>query len=239
MDRLTRHDLKQDELRTTFEHFEEYVKERYKEILGVSGMVIVVVGLVVGLKLYAGRQEAEANASLGVALRTFRAYVGPPAPGMLGPDAETFATAREKYKKGLEQFAEVTQRFPRSKAAEIARYHVGICQAQLGDSAGAIRTLQEAARASDKEIAALGQFALAGELAATGKLADAVKIYQHLTDHPTSTVPQATALLALADAYRPTQAAQARKIYERLQKDLSTNANLAQVLKQQIDSLPK
>ncbi len=239
MDRMTRRELKQDELRTTFEHYERYIKEHYREILGVTGIAVIVVGLVIGLRLYADRQEAEANALLGTALKTFRAYVGMPAPGTFDPGSEMFPVASEKYKKALSQFSEVVQKFPRTKAAEIARYHVGICQAQLGNKADSTKSLQEAAKASDKEIAALAQFALAGELVIDGKLQDAAKIYQHLADHPTSTVPQATALLALADAYRSTQPAQARQIYERLQKEFASNANLAQTLKQQLDSLPK
>lgn len=239
MDRLTRHELKQDQFRTTFEHYEHYIKEHYKEILGVTGITVVVVGLVVGLRFYSDRREAEANAQLGTALKTFRAYVGMPAPGTFDPGSEMFPVATEKYKKALAEFSEVIQRYPRSKAAEIARYHVGICQSQLGNRAEAIKTLQEAGNASDKEIAALAQYSLAGEMANTGKLQEAAKMYQYLADHPTSTVPQTTALMALADAYRTTQPAQARQIYERLQKDLGGNANLAQALKQQIDSLPR
>lgn len=239
MDRLTRRELKQDELRTTFEHYEYYIKEHYKEILGVTGIVVVVVGLVVGLRLYADRREAEANAQLGTALKTFRAYVGMPAPGSFDPGSEMFPVASEKYKKALAQFSEVIQKFPRTKAAEIARYHAGICQSQLGNKADAMKTLEEAGKASDKEIAALAQFALAGELTASGKLQEAGKIYQYLADHPTSTVPQGTALLALAGTYRTTQPAQARQIYERLQRDFASNTTLAQTLKQQLDSLPK
>jgi TolA-binding protein len=239
VDRLTRRELKQDELRTTFEHYEHYIKEHYREILGVTGIAVVVVGLVVGLRLYSDRQEAEANAQLGAALKTFRAYVGMPTPGSFDTGSETFPVASAKYKKALAQFSEVIQRFPRTKAAEIARYHMGLCQAQLGNKADAIKTLEEAGKASDKEIAALAQFALAGEMAASGKVQEAAKIYQYLADHPTSTVPQATALLALADAYRATQPAQAKQIYERLQKEYASNASLAQTLKQQLDSLPK
>ncbi len=238
MARLSRRELKQDELRSTFEQFEQFAKERYKEIAAVVGISAVVVGLAAGLKYYGDRQEAEANAQLGTALKTYRAYVGAPAPGSLVPDAETFPTAREKYKKALDQFAEVTQKYPRTKAAGIARYHMGLCRAQLGDQAGGIKTLQEAGRASDPAIASLAKLALAGEMAKSGKLQEAAKIYQNLADHPTSTVPRATALLEMADAYRATQPAQARRIYELLEKEFGSDAALAQSIKQEIASLP-
>ncbi len=239
MARLTRHELKKDELRTTYEQFEQFTKERYKEIAAAAGLLVVVVGLAAGLKLYMGRQEAEANAALGAALKTFRAYVGAPAPGLPVTDAETFPTAREKYKKALEQFAEITRKYPRTKAGALARYHLGVCQAELGDQAGAIKTLQEAGHAPDRAIASLAQLGLAGELAKGGKLQEAVRLYQDLADHPTSTVPKATALLAMADAYRATQPAQARRIYERLEKEFSSDAALAQAIKQEVESLPK
>jgi len=236
--RLTRREMKHDELLTTFEEFEQFAKERYKEIAAVVGISAVVVGLAAGLKYYGDRQEAEANAQVGAALKTFRGYVGAPAPGSLAPEGETFPTAREKYKKALDQFSEVTQKFPRTKAAAVARYHMGLCQAQLGDQAGAMKTLQEASLTSDPAIASLAKLAFAGEMAKSGKLQAAAKIYQTLADHPTSTVPRATALLEMADSYRATQPAQARRIYELLEKEFASDASLAQSIKQEIASLP-
>ena len=73
MARFTRHELKQDELRTTYEHFEQFVKERYKDILTVAGLLVGVVGLVAALKIYSDRRDADASAQLGLALRTFHA----------------------------------------------------------------------------------------------------------------------------------------------------------------------
>jgi len=239
---ISRHELKQDQLRTTFEEFEEYAKQHYKEIVTVAGIVIVVAGLAGGLKVYRDRQEAEANQQLGTALRTFRAYVGPTPEGSLIPGMETFPTARDRYKKALEQFQQVLQkysRFPEPKAVAIARYHVGLCQGQLGDHAAAVKTLEEAARNSDRNLAALAQFALAGELVKAGKVEEGAKLYQALAAHPTSTVPEATARLALADAYRATQPAKARQIYAELEKKFGSDATVAQVLKEQIASLPK
>ncbi len=245
MARLTRHELKQDELRSTFEEFEQFVKQRYKEIVTVVSLLAVVGGLAGGLKLYQDHQQAEANAQLGLALKAFRAYVGPAEAGTLGPDAAIFPTAREKYKKALEEFSKLTEvrgfrkLLPEPKAVTIARYQIGVCRAALGDQAGAMRALEEASRASDPSVASLAKFALAGEMTKNGKLQEAAKLYQDLADHPTLTVPKATALMAKAEAYRATQPAQARQIYERMEKELGPDAMLAQVLKQQMASLPK
>jgi tetratricopeptide (TPR) repeat protein len=239
---ISRHELKQDQLRTTFEEFEEFAKRRYKEIVTVAGIVIVVAGLAGGLKVYQNRQEAEANERLGAALQTFRAYVGPaPSSGLL-PGLQTYPTARDKYQKALEQFQEIIQqhsRYPQPKAVAIARYHVGLCQAQLGDHQAAVKTLQEAARNSDRNLAALAQFALAGELLKAGKLEDAAKLYGELANRPSSTVPEVTARLALADAYRATQPAKARQIYAEIEKKFGSDVTVVQVVKEQIASLPQ
>lgn len=245
MPRLSRRELKEDRLRTAFEDYEAFAKEHYREILSVVGIGLVLAGAVVGLKVYTARIEAQANAKLGAALNTFGAYVGTPAPGLLGPGTQSFPTAQEKYKKALAEFQAVAEAagfekfLPQLKAMRIARTHIGLCQAQLGDDPAAIKTLEGVAHDSDAAIASLAKFALAGEYLKTRKLQEAVKVYQDLADHPTSTVPRSTALLALADAYRGSQPAQARQIYERLEKEYGTDNALAEVLKQQISSLPK
>jgi tetratricopeptide (TPR) repeat protein len=242
VDRLTRRQLKQDEFRETFERFEDYLKQHYQDILTVTLLVVVVVGAAVGLRYYVDRQEAEANAELGAALKTFGAYVGAAAPGTLGPDAETYPTAQAKYKKALDGFNAIIQKYrmyPRPKAVAIARYQAGICQALLGDHAAALKTLQEAGLERDREIAALARFALADELAKTGKLPEAAKIYQELADRPTLSVPKATALLAMAGAYRASQPARARQIYKDLEKEFGSDPTVAETLKEEMGSLPQ
>ena len=243
MARLTRHELKQDELLTTVEEFENFTKKHRREIILVVVGVILVAGAVYGFRFWSERQESECNALLGTALKTFHASVGSASPDLFGGGQDqanpTFPTAQAKYKKALEQFDNIVRRFPRQKAAGIARYHAGLCQAELGDQAAAIKTLQEATRTSDQTIGSLAKLALAGELVRAGKLDDAAKLYRELQDHPTSAVPKATAMLALADAYRQSQPAQARKIYEQIEKEFGSNTYLAATVKQQIESLPR
>jgi tetratricopeptide (TPR) repeat protein len=240
VDRQHRHQLKHDEFKDTLVQVEEYFKKHYKEILNVSIVLVVVVGLAAGLKYYTDRQEAAANADLGEALATFRAYVGQPTPGQSDPGAATYSTAQEKYRKALLQFDAILDKYkvrPRPKAVAIARYQAGVCQALLDDHTGAIQTLREASKDHDAEIAAMAKFALAGELAKSGKIPEAAQIYQQLVDHPTLTVPKASALLALADAFRDSQPAKAREIYERVEKEFSSNATVTQAVKQQIATL--
>ncbi len=245
MSRLSRRELKEDALRTAFEDYEAFAKDHAREIILMVSLGVVLVAAVLGVRWYLEGVEAKANTQLGMALDTFTAYVGTPSPGMLGPGQLSFPSAKEKYRKALEEFQAVTQvkglekLLPEMKVVRLARYHVGLCQAELGQDAKAIATLQQVAHDRDAQIASLARLALAGEYAKTGKNAEAIKIYQDLSDHPTKTVPKSTALLDLAGVYRANQPAQARQIYERLAKEFDADPSLSEVLKQQIASLPQ
>jgi len=157
----------------------------------------------------------------------------------LPPTAPEFTTDQQKYQAALKQFTEVVDKYPRQPAADFARYHVGLCQSALGNDAAAVKTLQAAAKSSDKNTAALASEALAGELNKQGKTDEAIKVYQNLADHPTSTVPRAEALLAEASLYRDTKPAQARALYEQVQKEFGSDPYLSSQVQQQMAGLPK
>jgi predicted negative regulator of RcsB-dependent stress response len=244
--RLTRQELKEDEFVTTVQSVEEFVKENASQIITGVFAALVVAAAIVGWRMYSAHQEAAANAALGQALKTFQAEVGTgPTPNLFSPDqpapaaANQFTTDQQKYQAALKQFTEVVAQYPRQPAADFARYHLGLCQAALGNDAGAVKTLEAASQAGDKNIAALAGQALAGELTKTGKTDEAIKVYQNLADHPTSTVPRATALLAEANLYRSTKPAQARALYAQVQKEFGSDPYLASQVQQQMAGLPQ
>ena len=244
MARISRHELKQDEFQSTVEAFENFAKQNYKQVILTVAVAVLVAGSIVGWKQYNARQASTANAALADALKTFTASVGGPPPNLFAgaqqqPPTGEFATDQDKYKKALAQFSEIIAKYPRQTAAGFARYHAGLCQAALGDSAAAVKTLEAASRVRDQDVASLGKLALAEELARTGKTEEAVKTYNDLASHPSATVPKATALLGLADVYRASQPGQARAIYEKLEKDYSSDAYLASVVKEELATLPK
>ena len=241
MDRQHRHQLKQDEFKDTLVQIEEYFKQHYKEILNVAIIVVVVVGLAAGLKYYTDRQEAAANADLGEALATFRAYVGQPTPGQSEPGGATYATAQEKYKKALQQFDAILDKYkmlPRPKAVAIARYQAGVCQSLLDDHAGAIQTLTEASHGPrSRKSPPWRNSPWRVSWRSPARRRRRPSFIRSWPTTPRLTVPKASALLALADAYRESQPAKARQIYERVEKEFASNATVAQAVKQQIASL--
>jgi TolA-binding protein len=242
--RLTRHDLKEDQFESTVESFQEFARQNAKQITIAVAAAIIVAGAVVGWRSYNENQAAAANAALSDALKTFQAQVSATPVNLFSGNAAQatngqFTSDQDKYKAAVSQFSAVAAKYPRQKAADFARYHIGLCQSALGDDAAAQKSLAAVGRSSDKDVASLANLALAGELAKSGKTADAAKVYQNLAQHPTSTVPRTMALLAEADLYRSTQPAQARAIYEQVAKEVGSDSYLASSVQQQIESLPK
>lgn len=238
MDRYTRHQLKQDEFQETIDALQVFVSQHLRKIIVLGVATLIVVGGVVGLKTCNAREEAAANAKLQSAITTFNAYVSTSGQNSPVSSEPTFPTAKAKYEKALSEFSEVASRYPRTQAAAYARIHMALCAAQLGNEVAALKGLRRASRASDKQIASQARFALAGELAKTGKVDEAAKIYQDLANHPTSLVPRATALLAMADTYRATNPARAREIYGEVQKEFASDPTIAEILKDRMASLP-
>lgn len=244
MARLTRHDLKEHEFEDTIESLQEFARQYAQQItIGVAAAVVVAAAIF-GWRSYNENQAAAANAALSEALKTFQAPVSAAPVNLFSSNPATpttgqFTSDQEKYKAALSQFNAVAAKYPRQKAADFARYHAGLCQSALGDDAAAQKTLASLGHSSDKDAAALANLALAGELAKTGKTAEAVKVYQALAQHPASTVPRTMALLAEADLYRNIQPAQARAIYEQVAKEVGSDSYLASTVQQQIASLPR
>jgi TolA-binding protein len=242
--RLTRRDLKEDEFEDTIENLKEFARQYAQQMAFGVGAFVVVAGGIVGWRSYNERQAAAANAALSEALKTFGAPVSVAPVNLFSSNPAQaangqFTSDQEKYKTAQSQFAAVVARYPRQKAADFARYHLGLCQSALGDDATSQKTLEAVGRSSDRDAAALANLALAGELAKAGKTAEAAKVYQDLAQHPTATVPRTMALLAEADLYRSAQPAQARAIYEQVAKEVGSDSYLASTVQQQIASLPK
>ncbi len=239
MDRYTRHQLKHDDFQEKLEALQVIAEEHLKQIIMIGVALIVVAGAVWWIRNHNAHQEALANAGLQNAITTFHAYVGSgQESSLLGP-GQSYPTAQAKYQEALTQFSEVVKNYPRTKAAGYALIQMGVCQSLLGNEATAIKTLQDAGKNSDQGIASKARFALAGVLAKTGKTDEAAKIYQNLADHPTTMVPRATALLAMADVYRATQPKRAREIYQQVQKEFGSDTVIADALKQQLATLPQ
>ncbi len=230
----TRHQLKQDRFsKVTFEaagNAAHWSVEHQSKLIAAVIAVIVIGGIAFGGWYYINSQDEKASAEFSTAVRTWETPLRPagvpPQPG-----SESFASAQERATAARKQFQAIFDKYPRTHTADMARYFVGLASAQLGDNAAAERSLQEAARSSNADLAALGKFALASVYRAENKDAQAVDLYKQLMDKPTLVVSKATAQLELASFYESRQKPdEAKKIYEQVQKENPSTeaASLAQ-----------
>ena len=229
-----RHQLKQDRFsKVTFEaagNAAHWSVEHQSKLIAAVIAVIVIGAIAFGGWYYLNSQDEKASAELSTAVRTWETPVRPagvpPQPG-----SDSFASAQERATAARKQFQAIVDKYPRTHTADMARYFVGLASAQLGDNAAAEHSLQEAARSSNADLAALGKFALASVYRAENKDAQAIDLYKQLMDKPTLVVSKATAQLELASFYESRQKPdEAKKIYEQVQKEnpATDAASLAQ-----------
>ena len=230
----TRHQLKQDRFsQATLQAAEKTVHwtvEHQSKLIVVAIAVIAAAAIVVGGWYYLNMQDEKASGDFSTAVRTFDEPVRPagvpPQPGF-----DSFASLEERATAARKQFQAIVDKYPHTKTADMARYFVGLTSAQLNDNAAAERNLQATASSSNKELAALGKFALASLYRTEKKDPQAIDLYKQLADKPASTVSKVTAQLELAGVYEAQQKRdEAKKIYDQVQKENPSTeaASLAQ-----------
>jgi tetratricopeptide (TPR) repeat protein len=230
----TRHQMKQDRFsKATIEAAEKTVHwtvEHQSKLIVAAIVVIAVAAIALGGWYYLNSQDEKASGELSTAVRTFEAPVRPagvpPQPGF-----DSYASVEERATVARKQFQAIVDKYPHTKTADMALYFVGLAAVQLGDNAAAERNLQATASSSNKELAALGRFALASVYRAEKKDQQAIDLYKQLADKPTTTVSKVTAQLELAALYEGQQKLdEAKKIYDQVQKENPSTeaASLAQ-----------
>jgi TolA-binding protein len=226
--------MKQDRFsKATIEAAEKTVHwtvEHQSKLIVAAIAVLAVAAIILGGWYYLNSQDEKASGELSTAVRTFEAPVRPagmpPQPGF-----DSYASLEERATAARKQFQAIVDKYPHTKTADMARYFAGLASVQLGDNAAAERNLQATAGSSNKEMAALGKFALASVYRAEKKDAQAIDLYKQLADKPTTTVSKVTAQLELADLYASQQKPdEAKKLYDQVAKENPSTeaASLAQ-----------
>jgi tetratricopeptide (TPR) repeat protein len=240
MAHLTRHELKhRDEFARLVGQSREFLAQHGRQITIGLVLAILMVGGAGAFRYFENRDEAKASMALGHALRIFHGYVESPETPQNAPANLTFATEDEKFDKALEKFTDVFAQFPKRKAGGIARTYMGLCQSRLGRHPEALKTLEEASRFADAEVASFALFSLAGEKIRAGASEEAEKIYKELLDRKSPGVARPVVQMALADSIRSSRPAEARKIYEELQVQFPGQPQIAASLKSLQESLPQ
>lgn len=217
--RLTRQELKKDELATRLATVQEFFLQNQQQIVKSSAIAALAAVVIIGGILLVRSRQSRAASAFAAALVTYHAPVldATPPPGM----GLHFKTDSDKIQQALKQFTEVASRYSWTGQGKFARYYVGLCQRDLGKIPEAEKELNALAGGSDHELASLAKLALAGMYEESGRNDEAEKLYRDLSNHPTNTVPKATAELALADLYKRIKPVQATALYQQIQKEYS------------------
>ncbi len=213
----TRQQLKQDRFAETARETVSWAVEHRNKLI-VAGVVLVMfLAVVLGGWIYLNEQDQKASVAFGAAIATYQTPLRPPnAPAQ--PEMQSFTSAAERAQAAQKEFQAVVDKYSHTRSAEFARYFVGLTYRDMGKANEAEKYLKEVAGVHNQSLASLARFALAGVYAQTKRPAEAIKLYQDLIAHPTTTVPKTTAQLELATLYEAQQPAEAARIYEEIRK---------------------
>jgi predicted negative regulator of RcsB-dependent stress response len=226
VDAQTRSALKKDDV---FIHSTQagldWIAENRSKALRIAIAVLVVIALIVaGAVIYEQRSAAAANA-FGRAAAVYATPIADPTQPM-PPGVKTFPTAADRAKAAYPLFEDAAKRYGSTTAGRNALYFAGLTASEMGNTSQAEADFRKASDFHDANIASLARLALANLLAQHSQTNEAMKLYQELIKHPTTTVPAATAQLQLAALYEANHnTAAANEIYALLKaKDTTTAA---------------
>jgi predicted negative regulator of RcsB-dependent stress response len=215
---ISRKDLKHDRVRETFEHGAEAVLS-HTRIAAIALLALVVVSAgYFGWKLYADRQNSQAQNALDDAMRVFNAPVAVPGQPTL-PGEITYTDPNVRSQDAEAKLSAVANKYSSTNAGKLARYYSALCLMDLDRLAQASEELNRLNAGSDKELAALAEYQKARIAERNGKTEDAAKILRSLSTSGSVLVPKPMVLLELASLLRQSDPKQATTLYEQIKKD--------------------
>jgi predicted Zn-dependent protease len=236
----TRHQLKQNSFNKVTigaaEATVDWTVAHRNKVIIAAVVLLVAIAAGTGEWYHMSQLNDAASVEMQQAVRTLQTPLraaGTPAQ----PEYPSFASDSERASAAHKQFQAVVDNYAHTQSADFARYFVAVTDASMGNSAAAEREFQEVAALHDKDIASLGDFALASLYRNSNRTKDAIDIYKKLADTPTRTVGKATAQLALAETYQAAgQSTEARRILEQVQKE-NSGSETSQLASQKLQDL--
>src|SRR5438477_1062962 len=167
---MTRHELKeQDEITTYLQKLTEFVELQKKEVTTGLTVLAVLAIVIFGWSYYRSNRNANAQAQLSQAIRTFN-------------DTANIKSDKERYEKTIAEAQKTYDQYRSLPVGSIALYYIGLGQEGLGDTAKAAQSLQEVIQRGDASIKSVGQFALGALYKKHGDLQKAIDVYKQLYD---------------------------------------------------------
>jgi hypothetical protein len=197
----TREDLKQDEVRSFFEHAMEWLATNRDQVR-LGGIVVLVLAAGVGaLYYFQATRSAEAALALERAMGTWSAPVVAAGSAEEKPAGPTFETEEAKYKAALSAFDGAARRFGSRVEGKRASYYAALCQIELRMYAEAEKTLTSLKSDRSGLESDLASLALAGLHRKKGETDKAIEIFRQMSTDPEARVPRDAALAGLAGSF--------------------------------------
>jgi predicted negative regulator of RcsB-dependent stress response len=164
---LTRSELKaQDEITTTIQNFTEIAYARKKELITGAAVLLVLALAFLGWRYYSASRNAAAQAQLGEVIDIFR--------------DSAITVEKEKFEKTAAAAQKTIDSYGSSPAGTIARYYLALSQDGLGNTADAVKNLQQVIDGGDAEHKPVAQFALAQIHSRHGEFQKAIDVLKQL-----------------------------------------------------------
>jgi predicted negative regulator of RcsB-dependent stress response len=229
--RITRKDLKTDQVALQLEHGITFFEEHQKQIGKYAGIAGVIIVLIAGYWLYSRSEHSKREQALAAAIRVQEAGVG-----VSGNGGLSFPTQEAKDTEALRVFSDVRNKYSGSEEAEVAQYYLGNIKADQGKLAEAEKLFLEVADKADKNYASLAKLSLAQIYFADGRADQGEKTLRALMDNPTVFVSKEQATISLARFLAPKKPAEARKLLEPLR---TAQGPVSQIALSMLGELPQ
>jgi tetratricopeptide (TPR) repeat protein len=211
--RITRRDMKRNELAETVGKTVGYVTEHKKGVTEGVAIAAGIVVLVVAIFGYRAWSERSAGRDLSRALGVLAMPLKSEQPGA----AKSFATAAERQAEA-DKFLRKAASRGSTGPGRAAR--VILAASGSEKPAEAVEAFEKAARKGESEAAAAAEIDAAKLLASQGKSAEAIERLKRAIESPKTAAPKDALLFALAQIYEANGApAEARATYQRLITD--------------------
>lgn len=222
--KITRRDLKRNELAETVNKTVGYVSEHRR---GATEAIAIAVGaalLVGGFFVFRAWQERTAGSALSQALEVLDAPIAGEPP--VSPGAKTYATAAERRTEADKLLKKAASHgsTPSGRAAAVILAAGGADKPEQ-----ALDSFEKAARQTRSETAAAAEIDAAKLLVSQGKASEAIERLKRAIESPKSAAPRDALLFALGQIYEQTGAqADARATFQRLITDFPSSAYRAE-----------
>lgn len=214
MARITRRELKRNELVESFDKTVDYVSRHRRgavEVLIAVGAVLLVAA---GFFFFRGWRERQAGRELSAALEILETPLAGDPAAVNAP--RTFRSAAERESEAVKRLRAASGKggTAAGKAAQV------ILVARGEKSAQSAATLARAAREDQPEVAVAAEIDAARLLSADGKTTEAIDRLKRAIESPKSAAPKDALLFALAETYEKAgSSADARATYQRIVND--------------------